>query len=226
MSAAADAIEHPQGLLMATSPNGKVDLACPVEAGRTWRILSHGLNIKRYPTCYSATRGVDGIRALMEQHAIRANDVAVMTVAMSRRNATILRYHRPSTALEAKFSMEFAAAAALTTGSLTLAELSDDFVRRPDIQALMEKVTVVPVDQEDMATGYAPSDTISIRLKSGLVFETQISKSPRVSAEALFDKFEACLKIGGFASPAREFYDALIALDQPLPAKQLIGRWL
>jgi 2-methylcitrate dehydratase PrpD len=211
---------------MATSPNGKVDLARPVEAGQTWRILAHGLNTKRYPTCYSTVRGVDGICTLMEQHAIRAGDVAAVTVTMSRRNATILRYHRPMTALEAKFSMEFAAAAALTTGSLTLAELHDDFVRRADIQALMEKVTVVPVDQEDLATGYAPSDTVSIRLQSGTVLETQISKSPRASAAALFDKFEACLKRGGFASPAREFHDALMALDQARPAKQLIGRWL
>jgi 2-methylcitrate dehydratase PrpD len=226
MSAAADAIEHPQGLLMATSPNGNVNLARPVETGRTWRILSHGLNIKRYPTCYSATRGVDGIRALMEQHAFRAHDVAALTVTMSRRNATILRHHRPNTALEAKFSMEFAAAAALTTGSLSLSELRDEFVRRPDIQALMEKVTVVPVDQEDLATGYAPSDTISIRMKSGIVFDTQMSRIPRVSAEAVFDKFEACLKIGGFTSPAREFHDALTALDQSLPARQLVGRWL
>jgi 2-methylcitrate dehydratase PrpD len=226
MSAAADAIEHPQGLLMATSPSGKVDLTGPVEAGRTWRILSHGLNIKRYPTCYSATRGVDGLRVLMEQHAITANDVAAVTVAMSRRNATILRYHSPSTALEAKFSMEFAAAAALTAGQLTLAQLRDDFVQRPDVQALMQKITVVPVDQEDLATGYARSDTISVRLQSGQIFETEISKGPRMSAEALFDKFESCLKIGGFASPAREFHDALMSLDQSLPARQLIGRWL
>ena len=226
MSAAEDAIEHPQGLMMATSPSGKADLARPVEAGKTWRILSHGLNIKRYPTCYSITRGADGVRALMQEHGFQAADVAAVIVSMSRRNATILLHHKPTTALEAKFSMEFATAAVLATGSLTLSELRDDFVRRPDIQALMERVTVAPLDQEDAATGYAPADTVVIRLQSGAVFEIKVSKSPHPTPQALFDKFESCLKLGNFASPAREFHDALMALDQPVPARELIGRWL
>jgi 2-methylcitrate dehydratase PrpD len=227
-TAALDAIEHPQGLLMAASPNGNADLTRPVETGKMWRILSHGLKIKRYPACLSTTRGVDGIRDLMARHAIQVNDVEQVTVTMSRRNATILRHHKPTTALEAKFSMEFAAAAALTTGGLTLAELRDDFVRRPHIQALMKNVNVLAIDQEDLATGYAPSDKVSIRLYSGRTFETSVSEVPgaEIPEEILRQKFMACLQIGGFASSADDFYAALMALDQPLPARQLLGRWL
>ena len=227
-SAALDAIEHPQGLLMAASPNGKVDLTRPVETGKKWRTLSHGLTIKRYPTCLSASRGVDGIRELMTRHAIRVDDVARVTVTMSRRNATILRHHTPTTALEAKFSMEFAAAAALATGGLTLSELRDEFVRRSDIQALMKNVSVTAIDQEDLATGYAPADTVSILLQSGQRLETSVSEVPGAEngEEMLRQKFMACLQAGGFASSADEFYDALNALDQSVPARDLLGKWL
>jgi 2-methylcitrate dehydratase PrpD len=227
-TAARDAIEHPQGLLMAASPNGNTDLTRPVEAGKIWKILSHRLNIKRYPTCMSTMRGVDGIRELMTQHAIQVDDVAQVTVTMSRRNATILRHHNPKTALEAKFSMEFAAAAALTTGNLTLAELRDDFVRRPRIQDLMKNITVVAIDLEDLATGYAPSDKVSIQLHSGRTFETSVSQVPgaNIPEEMLRHKFMECLRTGGFASSADRFYNALIALDQPFPVRQLMGDWL
>lgn len=228
MTAALDAIEHPQGLLMAASPNGNVDLERKVEAGQSWRILSNGLNIKRYPTCFSTARGVDGIRDLTVRHAIDIENIEQVTVTMSRRNATILRHHKPVTALEAKFSMEFAAAAVLRTGGLTLAELRDDFVQRPDIQALMKRVKIASVDDENLATGYAPWDTVTIQLRSGQVFETQVSEVPgaRFSEESLRQKFDGCLQAGKFSSSAEDFYHALMALDQSRPARQLIGRWL
>lgn len=230
MTATADALEHPQGLLLAASPHGDVDLKRPVQSGSAWHILSHGLEFKRYPSCLSTSRGLDGIRDLMARHAISADEVAGVTVTMSRRNATILRHHQPSTALEAKFSMEFAAAAALVTGSLSLTELTDDFVQRSDIQALMRKITVEPVDEEDTATGYAPSDCVSVRLTSGQTLETRVSEMPgterQIGMGTSFEKFRTCLKAGGFQSPAEEFHAALMRLDQPLPARELIGRWL
>src|ERR1700760_652897 len=47
-----DALEHPQGFLHAISPTGTDDRAGDTRAGAGWPILSQGLGIKKYPTCY------------------------------------------------------------------------------------------------------------------------------------------------------------------------------
>ena len=45
--------------------------------------------------------------------------------------------------------MQFAMASAIAAGRVGLAELTDAFVQRKEIQALMPKVEVVPDDRED-----------------------------------------------------------------------------
>jgi hypothetical protein len=95
----------------------------------------------------------------------------------------------------------------------------------------MEKVCIEPIDQEDVITGYAPYDTVSIRLRSGRVLETRVSaargsRERPLGAAQLLDKFRTCLEFGGFRSSAKDFYESLTALDQPLPIRQLIGKWL
>ena len=52
----------------------------------------------------------------------------------------MLRNREPKTALEAKFSIEFAMASALIARKVGLKELDDGFVRRDDIIETMRKV--------------------------------------------------------------------------------------
>src|SRR5580698_978265 len=51
-----DALEHPQGFLSAISVEGNPDRASDSKAGREWAILSQGIGIKKYPTCYCTHR--------------------------------------------------------------------------------------------------------------------------------------------------------------------------
>ena len=80
----------------------------------------------------------------------------------------MLRNREPKTALEAKFSIEFAMASALVARKVGLKELDDGFVRRDDIIETMRKVTRSTTEERiaDMPP-FAPDDRVSIRLKSG-----------------------------------------------------------
>jgi len=80
----------------------------------------------------------------------------------------MLRNRAPTTALEAKFSIEFAMASALVARKVGLKELDDGFVRRDDIIETMRKVKR-STTEERMAEmpPFAPDDRVSIRLKSG-----------------------------------------------------------
>ena len=72
-----------------------------------------------------------------------------ITVNISDYFATMLRNHQPDTGLAAKFSMEFAMASGIVAKRVGLRELTDEFVQRPDIQALMRKVEIVTTTEYD-----------------------------------------------------------------------------
>ena len=225
-SASLDAIEHPQGFLSAVSPAGKVDRESPIEAGRVWKLGREGLSVKKYPLCFCTHRALDGMLDLLQAEKVDAAAVSRVTVSTSPRYATILRNHRPQTGLEAKFSMEFAMASALIAGRAGLAELTDGFVRRPDVQALMQRVTVKVDEREDPeVSGRSIYDEVTLESegakapRSKRVKEVRGSPSMPLPRAELWAKFEGCLQVGNARVKARELFEALMSLERlPLAA--------
>ena len=229
-TASPDALEHPQGFLAAASPKGGADRTSPTRAGRDWQILEQGLSVKKYPLCYCTHRALDGVLDLLREQRILPDDVESVAVSTSRRNATVLRNARPQTGLEAKFSMQFAMAAALTVGRAGLAELTDAFVRRTDVQGLMARVRVEPDGREDPARpGSAPYDQVVIatrdgrRLESARVTHERGSPQLPLSTEELWTKFESCLAAGNPSLDARRLFDALMSLERLAGVRALPG---
>jgi 2-methylcitrate dehydratase PrpD len=106
-----------------------------------------GLAIKLFPCCYAMQRPIHAVAAA----AADVDASAVASVVIRTPAATVLPliHHRPRTGLEAKFSLEYAAAVALLDGFPTLGSFTDTMVTRPAAQALMEAVTVELVDGGD-----------------------------------------------------------------------------
>lgn len=223
-----DALEHPQGYLSATSEHGDVDrTAEPAALGQEWRILTEGLSIKKYPTCYCTHRAIDGALALFKEHPVKGEEVRALRVAISERFATILRNHRPTTGLEAKFSMEFAMASALLAHRVGLPELSDGFVRRGDVQALIERVAIdTTTEYEPGNSGAAPFDQVTVTLDSGRRLEgPEVRRATGhaglpLSESELFEKFQGCLEAGGAGDQATVLFDRLATLEK-IPAREL-----
>lgn len=214
-----DALEHPKGLMWGLSPAGRVDLDSPVQAGRDWKLPVAGVNIKKYPNCFAVHRALDGMLSLLDESAVSPEEVLGVRVTISRRNRSTLRYAQPRTALEAKFSMEFAMAAALIARSCGLLELQDGFVQRDDVQVLMRRVEVVPEDREDATRpGEAPQDIVTLITRDGRTRERATDyvrggpELPLAPGE-LREKFRACLAYGGLQADADPLFDALMALD-------------
>ena len=219
-TASADALEHPLGFLAAVSPKGRADRERAAQAGRAWQILSQGLSVKKYPLCYCTHRAIDGMLDLLRAQQVHGEDVKSITVSTSRRNATILRNQQPQTGLEAKFSMQFAMAASILAGRVGLAELTDGFVQRKDVQALQRKVTIAPDDRPDPnRSGAAPYDLVVIetndgrRLESARITDERGSPQLPLSADELWVKFENCLAIGNPSLSARAIFDALVSIE-------------
>src|ERR1700760_630308 len=167
-----DALEHPQGFLHAISPTGTEDRTSDSKAGVEWAILTQGLGIKKYPTCYCTHRAIDCMLDLVAKSPIAAEGVEKTTVEISDYFSTVRRNHRPETGLAAKFSMEFCMASGIVAQRVGLRELTDQFVQRPDIQALMKKVEIVTTTEHDPELpGAAPRDQVTVRLSDGSVLE-------------------------------------------------------
>lgn len=228
LTAADDALEHHAGFLAALSPRGQVDRERPYRPGEP-RILATGLSIKKYPVCYSGHRIIDAVIDIAREADLDAAQVVRVRVGIGRAQASMLRNAAPVTALEAKFSAQFAVAAALLRRKVGLSELDDAFVNEPAMRALYGKVEIGIVeapDPEDSA--FSRYDTVEIEMRDGRVLRSGEVRYPRGHAHLplaeadLRAKFEDCLAVwrrqaGGDASSlpsAGALYDRLASLAQ------------
>lgn len=208
LTASEDALEHHAGFLAALSPRGRADLQSPYTPG-TPRILATGLSIKKYPVCYSGHRVIDAVIDLANGDNIDASAVERVTIGIGRPQASMLRNAEPVTALEAKFSAQFAVAAALVRRKVGLSELNDAFANEPVMRELYGKVAVEiidDVDPEDPA--FSRYDTVVITMRDGRELRSGEIPYPRGHAHLpltesdLRVKFEDCFAI--WRSQARE----------------------
>ncbi len=221
LTASRDALEHPSGLLAALSPEGKAELDRPfVAAQKEWHILSHGLNIKRYPMCYAAHRSIDAALDLIERHDLKADQVARIRVSTGEIQLRMLRNSRPQTGLEAKFSMQFAMAAALVARKIGLVELTDGFVRRPEVQAIFPRLSFETTTALMPGSAFAPADAVEIvttggqSLNSGPVQYAKGSFQRPLSPAELWSKFSECLGDEFEDSEKSHAFDRLMIFDR------------
>jgi 2-methylcitrate dehydratase PrpD len=221
LTASLDALEHPSGLLAALSPEGKAELDRPFEAGeKAWHIVGEGLNIKRYPICYATHRSIDAALGLVERYNLSADAVERIHVSTGATQLRMLRNSAPQTGLEAKFSMQFAMASALVARKVGLDQLTDGFVRRPDVQALFSRVALTATDATMPGSAFAPADSVEIITKSGEALQSgkveyaKGSHQHPLSREELFDKFADCLGAEFQAAKKSRAFENLMMLDR------------
>ncbi|MGE0717343.1 MAG: MmgE/PrpD family protein [Alphaproteobacteria bacterium] len=226
------AIEDRLGLLAALSPAGRVDRTTPMGLGREWRILKARLNIKKYPTVGASQRTIDSVVAWRRANSVDPARIVQVVPRISAKQAAVMNFHRPQTALEAKFSLEFVVAAALLRGKLGLAEMTDAFAAAPETQALMAKVAIEKTEIYDPTYPIAaPEDFVRIRLDDGSEHVTPPVKRatghadrPLETAE-LWAKFVDCAAATGVGeAAARRLFDTMQTIDsQPSAASVALG---
>lgn len=222
-----DALEHPQGFLSAVSPQGNPDRGSDTKLGEDWAIVRHGLSIKKYPACYGTHRAIDGMLDLLAAHPVKPEDVRKVSVHFGSFTSSVLRNRQPETGLAAKFSMEFAMASSLIAHRVSLAELTDGFVRRKDVQDMMRRVERDLTEETNAENpGASPWEQVRIELTSGQVLESPKVTRARGHAERplteqqLHDKFADCVSTGKSLIPAETLFGRLQAM-QAITAREL-----
>lgn len=173
-----------------------------------------GVEVKKYPLCYATHRMLDGLLDLRAEHALTLENVASVDIRVSRDALAPLIHHRPQSGLEAKFSMEYAAAAALLDGGVKLSSFLDSAVLRPEIQIFLPKVTA----SEQGDTLMPRWAEIAVRRTDGATLTARIevlrgSAERPLSNEELLRKIEDCYDFGGCRIDAARFLDKAMRMD-------------
>jgi 2-methylcitrate dehydratase PrpD len=105
-----------------------------------------GLAIKIYPCCYALQRPISALAELAGAAGIDPAQVRRIELRTPEATVVPLIHHRPDTGLQGKFSLEYAAAAALLDRYPGFASFTDDAVRRDTARQLaaMVETTLVP----------------------------------------------------------------------------------
>jgi len=88
--------------------------------GNPFYIMSPGIGLKKYPSCYHTHRALDGVFQLMGEHRLTGKDIAEAEVGTSERAMRVLAFSEPATPYQAKYSMPHCIAAALVDQQVTL----------------------------------------------------------------------------------------------------------
>jgi 2-methylcitrate dehydratase PrpD len=134
----------------------------------TLAIERFGLTAKRHPCCGATHRAIDAVLDLKRDNGFLAEDVASIDVTVTEAHARNLAYSRPDDEMQARFSMQYALALALSQDSLGLSDFTSTAVRRGDVRALLPLTELSIYDQtiERTATGRLPH-RVTVALKDG-----------------------------------------------------------
>src|SRR3954451_11559933 len=122
-TASPDVLEHKAGFMHSHTDSGSPAVTRgDWGLGSAWRLEKMGINIKRYPICYATHHSIDTILHLAAEHDLDPNAIEEIHVRIGDAQDLMLRNRAPKTALEAKFSIEFAMASALVARRVGLRE--------------------------------------------------------------------------------------------------------
>ncbi|WP_105327505.1 MmgE/PrpD family protein [Acidaminococcus provencensis] len=189
------------------------------DLGKVYEILQ--VDKKPYPCCRSSHCVIDGVLALRRENHLQAENVEsiqVSTYLVGLKQCGLSDTSKvPKLPTQAKFSIPYVAACALLEGSVGLNDFLPEKIQRPEIQALLRKVTV----REDSAfTARYPDHwgcKVSITLKNGETLEKVVKDasgsvySPLTDSQLQAKVRTCCQKYD--ADWLNQLIDAILELD-------------
>lgn len=172
-----DVLEHATGIAVLMN-NGNFDASRITVPG--WRLLEPGLDVKRIPVCLSSHAAVDAIQHLVTRHPVLMEDIKRIHCDVPAIVAANLTYPDPQTPQQAQFSLNFAIAASLVYGELTLAQLDYSAINNQMVRQLMPRVLMTTTDRwlEPEFQKNAPEGArVTIYLHNGEAITYQVNRA-------------------------------------------------
>jgi len=143
-----DVIEGEAGIGRAMSDGPDWDQALAT-LGQVFHVTQ--MTVKNHACCGHTFAPIDGALEVQRSLGVKAGDIARVRVGTYRPALEVAYYDHPTTPAEARFSLKYVVATALTHGSVRLAAFEPQRLADPLTRALMEKIELA-VDPELDAT--------------------------------------------------------------------------
>ena len=195
--ASEQALDGSQGYLAVMDsqkpPSALIDAIA--DLGSRWEILDTGITVKLYPSCAATHPPLDALLDLKRRHDFTAADIAAIDVEVDSMTPRLLIHSRPATALEAKFSMPFCAAAGIIFGHPTIETFDVTKIGDPRIQKLLPLVALRANPAFDAAAPLSQAN-VTVRLRDGRTFAGRADGARgypgRLTDDELSTKFLGC----------------------------------
>jgi 2-methylcitrate dehydratase PrpD len=109
------------------------------------------MTFKNHSCCGHTFAAIDGALALQKRLGVAARDISRVDVATYRAGLDVAHYENPRTPAEARFSMKYVVATALTHGNVRLAAFSEDRIQDRGTRDLMSRIHVSLAQDLDAA---------------------------------------------------------------------------
>ena len=226
LTASKRAIDGPQGFLVAMDSEAR-DLEVALSGlGQRWEIIDGGITVKLYPSCAATHPTIDALIDLRRDRGLDANSIATVDIGVDTITPTVLIHDRPTSGLEAKFSLHFCAAAALAHGRVGIDTFEPAGMRDPLVQRLIPRVTM---RVDDALVGASPPLTqarVRVVLSDGRTLERSVSGArgyparPATTVER-DEKFLSCAARSVSAEIAERALNDLRTFDTWVDARAL-----
>ncbi len=137
-TASQDVLEAHKGVIAAFYPDG-FDQARLLAYGKPWRVVDPGLAIKLFPSQFGTHYAIN---AGLDIHKLAGGAARIKS---ARIVSPVMKYvdrPQPLTGLDGKFSLQYAAAAAMLDGKVGIDTFTDERRFRPDMVAMLDKITL------------------------------------------------------------------------------------
>jgi len=219
-------LEAKRGFFQAAG-GGWDDAAIRGRLGDPWTFASPGVSIKPHPSGSLTHPGMTRMQELIDEHDIRPEQVRRVKVGTNSNMPNALIHHRPTTELQAKFSMEFCMAILLIERQAGLNEFTDEVVNRQDVQEMLRTVEF-GVHPEAEAAGYDKMTTIiEVELEDGRPISGRAdfgkgSPAHPMSYDEVAVKFRECAEFAGWPGDrADRVVDLMRDLDRLADVREL-----
>jgi 2-methylcitrate dehydratase PrpD len=132
------------GLAETFNGPGNYDLALMEQGlGSTWELAQNTTVVRMHPGVTALASAIDAMIDLSRKHDIVADQVEAIVLECTAQVAKIGSYKEATDGHKARFCLPYSMAVALLDRKAGVAQYTDERVRKPDVQALMPRVTVV-----------------------------------------------------------------------------------
>lgn len=198
-SAGALAFEHKQGYFEVFNGAGNYDAAKILPAwGRPFDIVRPGIAVKQYPCCGSTHPAIDAMLQLVREHDLRPDQVERIDSWTHTRRLEHTNRPDPQSTKDAKFSVQYCLARALTDRKVAIEHFEGEAYRDPAVRAVTTRVHAAPY-----TTAQFPADNhfgaeVKVTLKGSATLSARVdqpfgrtSDNP-LPPQLLLQKFENC----------------------------------